>query len=129
MDTVADFLTRIRNAGMAKHEKVDVPNSNLRAGVAKALEKAGYIRSFRVAKDNKQGIMRVYLKYNTKGEPIIKRLSRVSTPGKRVYVNSKEVPVIRSGYGLAILSTSRGVMSGEDASKENVGGEVICQVW
>ncbi len=129
MDTVADFITRIRNAGAARHEKVDVPNSNIREGVAKILEQSGYIRSFRVAKDGKQGIMRVYLKYTEGGKHVIKNLSRVSGPSKRVYVKADDVPKIRSGYGLAILSTNKGVISGEEARDQNVGGEVLCKVW
>lgn len=129
MDTVADFITRIRNAGLAKHDKVDVPASNLRAGIAKILKDAGYIRSFKVAKDNKQGIMRVYLRYNSKGEHMITKIHRVSKPSRRFFVGSEEIPSVRSGYGLAVLSTNRGVLSGEEASKLNVGGELLLKVW
>ncbi|MBC86438.1 MAG: 30S ribosomal protein S8 [Bdellovibrionaceae bacterium] len=129
MDTIADFLTRIRNAGLAKHEKVDVPSSNMREGIAKILENTGYIRSYRVAKDGKQGIMRVYLKYNDKGHHVITKVDRVSRPSKRIYVKAGSVPKVRSGYGLAILSTNKGILSGEEASTQNVGGELLCKLW
>ncbi len=129
MDTIGDFLTRIRNAGMAKHEKVDVPNSNMRVGLAKVLQEAGYIRSYKVAKDGKQGIMRVYLRYDKAGTHTIKKVHRVSTPGRRLYVSASDIPQVRSGYGLAILSTNKGVLSGQEASKQNVGGELLCKVW
>lgn len=129
MDTIGNFLTRIRNAGMAKHEKVDLPNSNVRQGIAKVLQSQGYIRDFKVARDGKQGVMRVYLKYTETGEPVIKHLSRVSRPSKRIYVKAGNVPKVRSGFGLAILSTNKGILSGEDAVSNNVGGEVLCKVW
>jgi small subunit ribosomal protein S8 len=129
MDTVGDFLTRIRNAGMAKHEKVDVPSSNLRKGIAKILMENGYIKNFREANDGKQGVMRVYLNYDARGNTVISKLQRVSTPGKRVYVKSSEIPQVRSGYGLAIISTSKGIMSGKDATENKVGGEYLLKVW
>lgn len=129
MDTIGDFLTRVRNAGVAKHDKVDVPSSNMRVGLAQILQDNGYIRSFKVAKDNRQGIMRVYLKYREDGNHAITNVSRVSKPGKRTYVKSNDVPEVRSGYGLVVLSTNKGILSGEDATKINVGGEVLCQIW
>ena len=129
MDTIGDFITRIRNAGMAKHEKVDVPSSNIRVGIAKALQKAGYIRDYKVARDGKQGLMRVYLKYDETGGHIINHLSRVSKPSRRRYVKATDVPKYRSGFGLAILSTNKGILSGEDALQQKVGGEVLCKVW
>lgn len=129
MDTIAEFLTNIRNAGNAKHEKVDVPASKMRAGVAQILAEEGLIRSFKVAKDSKQGVMRVYLKYNENGNHIITKINRVSRPGRRVYVKSGEVPVVRSGLGISILSTSKGIMSGKKAAEQNVGGELLCTVW
>ncbi len=129
MDTIGDFLTRMRNAGMAKHDKVDVPCSNMRVGIAKVLQDAGYIRQYKAAKDDKQGVMRVYLRYDQKGRHVITEVSRVSRPGKRVYVGANDIPKVRSGYGIAILSTNKGVISGEQAVKENVGGEVLCRVW
>ncbi len=129
MDTVGDFLTRIRNAGMARHEKVDVPSSNLRKGIAKILMENGYIKNFREANDGKQGVMRVYLNYDSRGNTVISKLQRVSTPGKRVYVKSSEIPKVRSGYGLAIISTSKGILSGKDATQSKVGGEYLLKVW
>ena len=129
MDTIGDFLTRVRNAGLAKHDKVDVPSSNMRVGLAQILQENGYIRSFKVAKDNRQGIMRVYLKYMEDGNHAITNVNRVSRPGKRTYVKSNRVPEVRSGYGLVVLSTNKGILSGEDATKIKVGGEVLCQIW
>ena len=126
MDTVAQFLTRIRNAGTARHEKVDIPASKLRSGLAEILANNGLIRSFKVAKDSKQGVMRVYLKYNELGEHVINKIERVSRPGRRVYVKANEIPVVRSGLGMTILSTSQGLMSGRDAQKKNLGGELVC---
>jgi small subunit ribosomal protein S8 len=129
MDTIAEFLTRIRNAGTAKHEKVDVPSSKLRVGIADILVNNGLIRSYKVAKDSKQGIMRLYLKYDESGEHAINKIDRVSRPGRRLYVKSNEIPVIRSGLGMTILSTSQGLMSGKDAQKKSLGGELICKIW
>ncbi len=129
MDTVAQFLTRIRNAGTARHEKVDIPASKLRSGIAEILAENGLIRSFKVAKDSKQGIMRVYLKYNESGEHAITKIDRISRPGRRVYVKSNEIPVVRSGFGMTILSTSQGLMSDKQAQKKNLGGELICKIW
>jgi small subunit ribosomal protein S8 len=129
MDTVADFLTRIRNAGLAKHEKVDVPSSGIRAGIAAVLQKNGYIRSFKVVRDGKQGMMRVYLRYNQSGLPMINTIRRESTPGLRKYVKATEVPKVRNGYGMAVLSTSKGIMSGDDATQSKLGGELLFQIW
>ncbi len=129
MDTVGDFLTRIRNAGMARHEKVDVPSSNLKKGIAAILKEYGYIKNFREAKDNKQGIMRVYLNYDAKGRAAIDTISRVSTPGKRVYVKATEIPEIRSGFGISVVSTSKGILSGKQAVQQNLGGEYLLKVW
>lgn len=129
MDTVADFLTRIRNAGNAGHEKVDIPNSKLREGIAEVLKQEGYIRNYKVVADGRQGVMRVYLKMTKTGEPVIQKLERVSRPGRRVYVKAKAIPKVRSGYGLAILSTSQGVMSGRLATEKSLGGEYLAKVW
>lgn len=129
MDTIALFLTRIRNAGTARHEKVDVPASRLRAGLAEILVNNGLIRSYKVAKDSKQGVMRLYLKYNETGDHAINKIDRISRPGRRVYVKSTEIPVIRSGLGMTILSTSQGLMSGKEAQKKNLGGELVCKIW
>lgn len=129
MDTIAQFLTHIRNAGAAKHEKMDIPSSKVREGIAKILIEEGYVRSFKVANDSKQGLMRLYLKYNQKGDHVIQSIQRVSKPGKRVYINSQQIPVIRSGYGMVILSTSKGIMSGKKAKDMNLGGEFVCKIW
>lgn len=129
MDTIGEFLTRIRNAGMARHEKLDVPASNLRVGIAKILLESGYIRSFKVAKDGKQGVMRVYLKYNDKGRPLITAVDRVSRPGRRVYVKSQNIPSVRNGFGISILSTNRGIVNGDTAKQDNLGGELLCTIW
>ena len=129
MDTVAQFLTRVRNAGVARHEKVDVPSSKFRVGIAEILANKGFIRSYKVAKDSKQGVMRVYLRYDEAGVHAITAIQRVSRPGRRVYVKSTEIPSVRSGLGMTILSTSQGLMSGDEAQKSNLGGELICKVW
>lgn len=129
MDTISEFLTRIRNAGLARHEKVDVPSSKVRVGIAQILVNNGLIRNFKVAKDSKQGIMRVYLKYTDGGEHAINKIDRVSRPGRRVYVRSNQIPAIRSGLGMTIVSTSQGLMSGTEAQKKNLGGELIAKVW
>lgn len=129
MDTVAAFLTRIRNAGLAKHEKVDVPSSRIRVGIATVLQKLGYIRSFKVARDGKQSMMRVYLRYNAAGEHVINHIERMSSPGLRRYVGANEIPKVRNGYGMAVLSTNKGIMSGEEAAQQNLGGEFLFQVW
>jgi small subunit ribosomal protein S8 len=129
MDKVGQFLTQIRNASAARHEKVDIPASQLRSGIAQILQDSGFIRTFKVAKDSKQGIMRVYLKYDENGMPAIKALNSVSTPGRRVYVHATKIPNVRSGTGMTILSTSQGIMSGAEAAKKNVGGEILCEVW
>jgi small subunit ribosomal protein S8 len=129
MDTIAQFITVIRNAGRAQHEKVDVPASKMRAGIAQILANEGYIRSFKVAKDSKQGIMRVYLKYSESGEHVITAIDKVSTPGRRVYVKANQIPKVRSGLGMSILSTSKGIMSNKQAAEENLGGELLCSIW
>ena len=129
MDTIAQFLTVIRNAGRSQHEKVDMPASKVRAGIAQILASEGYIRSFKVAKDSKQGIMRVYLKYSESGEHAISAIDKVSTPGRRLYVKANGVPKVRSGQGMSIISTSRGIMSDKQAADKNLGGELLCTVW
>lgn len=129
MDTVASFLTVIRNAGFAKHDKVDVPSSNFRVGIAQILHECGYIRSFKVAKDSKQGVIRIYLKYNDDGTHAIENIKKVSKPGRRVYVASSKIPKVRSGLGMSILSTSKGILSDKKATELNVGGELICTLW
>lgn len=129
MDKVGDFLTRIRNASSAKQEKVDIPASNLRVGIAKILAEKGFIRSFKVVKDTRQGMMRVYLKYDEAGASAISNLKIGSKPGRRIYIKSQEIPVIRNGLGISILSTSKGIISNKEAVTGNVGGELLCTVW
>jgi small subunit ribosomal protein S8 len=129
MDKIADFITQIRNAGTARHEKVDVPASNVRAGIAKILVEEGYIRSFKVAKDSKQGIMRVYLKYDENGKHAVENITRASRPGRRLFVPVSKIPAVRSGLGLTIISTSQGIMSGKKAAQVGIGGELLCTVW
>jgi len=129
MDTISEFLTRVRNAGLAKHEKVDVPSSNLRVGLATVLRDSGYISNFKVVKDGKQGIMRIYLNYSEDGQPAISDLKRVSRPGRRLYVRCEQIPNVRSGYGMSILSTSKGIMGSTEATAKKLGGELLCTIW
>jgi small subunit ribosomal protein S8 len=128
-DPVADLLTRIRNASRAEHEKVDVPSSKLKVRVCEILKDEGFIKNFRVLDDNKQNVLRVYMKYGPGNEKVISGLVRVSKPGRRVYVAHDKVPSILAGMGVAIVSTSRGVVTDRDARKQKVGGEVLAYVW
>ena len=128
-DPIADLLTRIRNASRAEHEKVDIPSSKLKVRVAEVLKDEGFIKNFRVLDDTKQGTLRVYLKYGPSNEKVISGLVRVSTPGRRVYVTHDKIPSILGGMGVAVVSTSRGVLTDRDARKERVGGEVLAYVW
>jgi small subunit ribosomal protein S8 len=128
-DPIADMLTRVRNASRAEHEKVDIPSSKLKVRLAELLRDEGFIKNFRVLEDDKQGTLRVYLKYGTGNEKMISGLVRVSTPGRRVYVAHDRIPSILGGMGVAFLSTSRGVMSDRNARKQKVGGEVLAYVW
>lgn len=129
MDTVSEFITRIRNAGLSKHEKVDVPSSKYRVGLATVLRDTGYIRNFKVVKDGKQGIMRIYLKYDEAGNHVINDISRASRPGRRLYVRSNQIPSVRSGFGISILSTSSGLMGSKEATERKLGGEVVATIW
>ena len=128
-DPIADLLTRIRNASRAEHEKVDIPASKLKVKVTELLKDEGFIKNYRVIEDAKQGILRVYLKYGAGNEKMISGLVRVSRPGRRVYVTKDKIPSILGGMGVAILSTSRGVMSDRDSRKQQLGGEVLAYVW
>ncbi|MDA8089926.1 MAG: 30S ribosomal protein S8 [Nitrospiraceae bacterium] len=127
-DPIADMLTRIRNAAMVKAEKVDIPASKLKLEIAKILKEEGFIRAYKVIKDRKQGILRVNLKY-VEGAPVITGIQKVSKPGRRVYVGSQEIPRVMGGVGVAILTTPKGVMSDKVCRRENVGGELLCNVW
>ena len=127
-DPIADFLTRIRNASRAEHEKVDIPSSKLKLRMAEILKDEGFIKNFRVIEDNKQGVLRVYLKY-VGTEKIISGIVRVSRPGRRIYVTKDKIPTILGGMGVAILSTSAGVMTDRQVKKQHLGGEVLAYVW
>jgi small subunit ribosomal protein S8 len=128
-DPIADLLTRIRNASRAEHEKVDIPASKLKVKIAELLKDEGFIKNYRLIEDDKQGMLRVYLKYGAGNEKMIAGLVRVSRPGRRVYVAKDEIPSILGGMGVAILSTSRGVMTDRESRKQQVGGEVLAYVW
>ncbi|HHY16203.1 MAG TPA: 30S ribosomal protein S8 [Firmicutes bacterium] len=128
-DPIADMLTRIRNANSVKHETVDIPRSNLKEEVARILKDEGFIREYKVIEDGKQGIIRIYLKYDADKGQVIQGLKRISKPGLRVYANKEQVPRVLGGLGVAIMSTSHGVMPDRLARQEGVGGEVICYVW
>lgn len=128
-DPIADMLTRIRNANNAKHETVDIPASNVKKSIANILLEEGFIKGFDVIDDGKQGIIRIQLKYGKDKEKIITGVKRISKPGLRVYVKSDEIPRVLGGLGIAILSTSKGIITDKFARKESVGGEVICYVW
>jgi len=128
-DPIADMLTRIRNGNNAKHDSVDIPASNIKKQLAQILLDEGFIKGFDVIDDGKQGIIRVDLKYGKHNEKVISGIKRISKPGLRVYVKSDEVPRVLGGLGIAILSTSSGIMTDKVARKEGVGGEVICYVW
>ncbi len=129
MDTIGDFITIIRNAQMAGHQKVDAPSSKVRQGIASVLKNKGFIRDFRVAEDNKQGLIRLYLKYDRHGKPAIDVIKRVSKPGLRKYVDVDHIPEVRSGYGFSVLSTNKGILSDVEARDKKVGGEVLLKVW
>ena len=128
-DPIADLLTRVRNAGNARHPKLDMPASTIKEAIASVLRDQGYIKNLKVTPDDKQGTLRIYLKYDANNVPIIHEIKRVSTPGRRVYVGKDEIPKVKNGLGCAIISTSKGVMHGEAAREAQVGGEVICTVW
>ena len=128
-DTIADMLTRIRNANSAKHETVDIPASNMKKAIAQILVDEGYVKGFQVIDDGKQGIIRMTLKYGENKTQIITGLRRVSKPGLRIYTSCEDMPKVMKGLGIAIVSTSKGVMTDREARKQNVGGEVLVFVW
>jgi small subunit ribosomal protein S8 len=127
-DPIADMLTRIRNAIKARHAKVDVPASNLKTEIARILKEEGYILNYKVAEEGVKKVIKIYLKYQPNTKPVISELTRVSRPGCRVYVGHDEIPPVLGGLGINILTTPRGVMTGRDARKQNLGGELLCQV-
>ena len=128
-DVIADMLTRIRNANDAKHESVDVPASKMKKAIAEILLNEGYIKSYTVVEDGKQGIIRIALKYAPGKQKVINGLRRVSKPGLRIYASCEEMPKVLNGLGIAIVSTSKGIMTDKKARQENVGGEVLAFVW
>ena len=128
-DTIADLLTRIRNANSAKHDSVEIPASNLKKSICQILLDEGYIKGFKVEEDGKQGIIEIELKYGPNKSSVITGLRRVSKPGLRIYTNCEDMPKVMKGLGIAILSTPKGVMTDKEARKANVGGEVLAFVW
>jgi small subunit ribosomal protein S8 len=128
-DPIADMLTRIRNAGHARFDKVDIPASRMKISLARIFKDEGFIKNYKVIKDNRQGILRVYLKYGEHQTPLIQGIQRVSKPGRRVYAGSEELPRVQGGLGVAVISTSKGVVTDRQARKMQVGGEVLCEIW
>jgi small subunit ribosomal protein S8 len=128
-DPIADMLTRVRNALIARHAKVDVPASRLKNEIARILREEGYILNYKLTEEGAKAFIRLYLKYTPANLPVISRIERVSRPGCRVYVGSKDIPRILGGLGINILTTPKGVMTGNSARKEGVGGEILCQIW
>jgi small subunit ribosomal protein S8 len=128
-DPIADLLTRIRNAIMAKREEVILPASKMKLEIAKILKNEGYIRNFKFVEDAKQGILKIHLKYDEAGKPIIRRLERVSKPSRRSYCAKDEIPEVLGGLGITILSTSKGIMTGQKAVHLGLGGEILCSIW
>ena len=128
-DPVADMLTRVRNALQARHQKVDVPASRLKVEIARILKEEGYIANYKAAEEDGQKVLRVYLKYGPNNEAVIRDLKRVSRPGCRVYIGKDEIKSVQGGLGISIMTTPKGVMTGRQARREGVGGEVLCEVW
>jgi len=128
-DPIADMLTRIRNATMVRHDRTDIPASRMKLEIAKLLKQEGFIRTFKVLEEGPQGVLRVYLKYSQDGEPVIHGMQRVSRPGLRVYRGVGELPKVRNGLGVAVISTNAGVVTDEQARRLRVGGEVLCEIW
>ncbi|MDS1030432.1 30S ribosomal protein S8 [Bacillota bacterium LX-D] len=128
-DPIADFLTRIRNANTVFQEVVEVPASRIKKALAEILKEEGFVKDYEYIEDDKQGILRIYLKYGSNREKVITGLKRISKPGLRVYVQKDEIPKVLGGLGIAIISTSKGIMTDKSARKEGIGGEVLCYVW
>jgi small subunit ribosomal protein S8 len=128
-DPIADMLARLRNAIQAHHERVEVPTSKVKVEIARILKSEGFISNYKVMDDGVRTMLRIYLKYSSEGEPVIHGIERISRPGRRVYRTKSDIPRVLGGLGLSIVSTSRGVLSGSEAIKTGVGGEVLCQVW
>ncbi|MER1987930.1 MAG: 30S ribosomal protein S8 [Solibacillus sp.] len=128
-DPIADMLTRIRNANMVRHEKLEVPASNLKKEIAEILKREGFVRDVEYVEDNKQGIIRIFLKYGKDNERVITGLKRISKPGLRVYAKSNEVPKVLNGLGIALVSTSQGLLTDKEARAKQAGGEILAYVW
>jgi small subunit ribosomal protein S8 len=128
-DPIADMLTRIRNANMVKLQKVDIPSSNLKVNIATVLKQEGFIKNYKVISDNLQGVLRIYLKYIDEKDSVINEIKRISKPGGRVYKKAEDIPVVKNGVGVAILSTSKGIITDNAARNAGVGGEIICTIW
>lgn len=128
-DPVADFLTRIRNANMVYHDKIEAPASKMKRAIADILKEEGFIRDYEYIEDGKQGVLRVYMKYGSGKERVITGLKRISKPGLRVYTRKDSIPRVLGGLGIAIISTSKGIMTDKKARQQNLGGEVVCYVW
>ncbi|RHW36263.1 30S ribosomal protein S8 [Lysinibacillus yapensis] len=128
-DPIADMLTRIRNANMVRHEKLEVPASNLKKDIAEILKREGFVRDVEYVEDNKQGIIRIFLKYGKENERVITGLKRISKPGLRVYAKTDEVPRVLNGLGIALVSTSQGLLTDKEARAKKVGGEILAYIW
>ena len=128
-DPIADMLTRIRNANMVKLQKVDIPSSSVKVNIAQVLKQEGYIKNYKVIADNRQGVLRIYLKFIDEKDPVINEIKRMSKPGSRSYVDTESIPVVKNGIGIAILSTSQGIMTDAAARQAGIGGELLCTVW
>ncbi len=128
-DPIADMLTRIRNSILVKNEKVDIPASRIKVEIAKILKEEGFIKSYKILKDKKQGVIRLSPKYGPDGKPVFSGLKRISTPGRRVYIGKDEIPKVMGGVGIAIITTSKGILTDKECRKEGVGGEVLCYIW
>ena len=128
-DPIADMLTRLRNANTAGHEKVDIPSSRLKVEIARILKKEGFVTGYKVIDQDIQDILQVYLKYGSGNERVLRGITRTSKPGLRIYARSRKIPRVLSGMGIAIISTSKGIMTDREARNQGVGGEVLCHVW
>ena len=128
-DVIADMLTRIRNANDAKHATVDIPASNMKKSIADILVEEGYVKSYQVIEDGKQGVIRIYLKYTENKKPVISGIKRISKPGLRIYASKDELPKVLGGLGVAVISTSKGIMTDKKARKLGIGGEVMAYIW
>ena len=128
-DSISDMITRIRNAHQAGHDRVEIPASKMKMGVAKVLKKEGFVKNYKLIQDKKQGILRVYLKYTDENQPVIRGVKKISRPGRRVYRGFEDIPSVSGGFGVVILSTSKGILSDKDARSQRIGGEILCQVW